>query len=244
MLLARLKAYGVAEHGVSPVQNYLSGRSQRVKVGDKFSSWLPVIKGVPQGSVLRPLFFSVFMNDLFYFLKGVCINAYADDKKIYASDKDPVKLEIRLQCQLLEANHWFGMNDMFTHPDKYRAMILGNTNYTFSFKENETNIPVKDSIDLLGVNIDKNLQFNSHVENICTKVNNQINVISRFRKIVPTDVKCKLYKAFIVPYFRYCSAVWHFCGAPNRHKLENLNKRALRIVLDEKSALPGATKQI
>ena len=65
--------------------------------------------------------------------------------------------------------------------------------------------------------------------------NNQVNVISRFRKIVPTDVKCKLYKAFIVPYFRYCSAVWHFCGTRNRNKLEHLNKRALRIVLDEKS---------
>ena len=76
---------------------------------------------------------------------------------------------------------------------------------------NDTNIPVKDSIDLLEVDINKNLQFNSHVENICSKVNNQINVISRFRKIVPTDVKCKLYKAFIVPYFKYCSAVWHFC---------------------------------
>ena len=139
------------------------------------------------------------MNDLFYFLQGVCINAYADDEQIYASDKDPVKLEMSLQCQLLEADNWFGINGMITNPDKYQAMILGNTNYTFSFKVNDTNIPVKDNIDLLGVNIDKNLQFNSHVQNICTKVNNQINVISRFRKIVPTDVKCKLYKAFIAP---------------------------------------------
>ena len=235
LLLAKLKAYGVAEEGVALLRNYLSGRSQRVKVGDKFSSWLPVIKGVPQGSVLGPLFFNVFMNDLFYFLQGVCINAYADDEQIYASDKDPVKLEMSLQCQLLEADHWFGINGMITNPDKYQAMILGNTNYTFSFKVNDTNIPVKDNIDLLGVNIDKNLQFNSHVKNICTKVNNKINVISLFRKIVPTDVKCKLYKAFIAPYFRYCSAVWHFGGARNRHNLESLNKRALRIVLDEKA---------
>ena len=114
-------------------------------------------------------------------------------------------------------------------------MILGNTKYTFSFKVNDINIPLKDNIGLLGVNIDKNLQFNSHVKNIGTKVNNQVNVISRFRKIVPTAVKCKLYKGFIFLYFRYCSAVWHFCGARNRDKLENLNKRALRIVLDEKS---------
>ena len=148
------------------------------------------------------------MNDLFYFLKGVCVNAYADDEQMYASDKDPlVKFEMKLQCQLLEAEQWFGMNVMITNPDKYQAMILGNTNYIFSFTVNDINIPVKDNIDLLGVNIDNNLQFSSHVKNICTKVNNQINVISRFRKIVPTDVKCKLYKAFIVPYFRYCSAV-------------------------------------
>ena len=93
------------------------------------------------------------------------------------------------------------------------------------------------NIDLSGVNIDKNPQFYSHVKNICTKVNNQINVISHFRKIVPTctDMKCKLYKAFIAPYFRYCSAVWHFCRAQNRNNLEHLNKRALSIALDEKS---------
>ena len=175
LLLAKLKAYGVAEHGVALLRNYLSGRSQRVKVGDKFSSWLPVIKGIPQGSLLGPLFFNVFMNDLFYLLKGVCINAYADDEQIYASDKDPVKLEMKLQCQLLEADQWFGMNGMITNPDKYQAMILGNTNYTFSFTVNDTNIPVKDNIDLLGVNIDKNLQFNSHVRNICTIKGQQSN---------------------------------------------------------------------
>ena len=62
---------------------------------------------------------------------------------------------------------------------------------------NDTNIPVKDNSDLLGVNIDKNLQFNSQIKNICAKVNNQINVISCFRKKVPTDVKCKLYKALL-----------------------------------------------
>ena len=115
-------------------------------------------------------------------------------------------IEMRLQCQRLEADQ-FGMNDMITNPDKYQAMILGNTNYNFNFKVNDINIPTKDNVDLVGVNIDKNLKFNSHVKNICTKVNNQINVISRFRKVVSPDVKCKFHKAFIVPHLRYCSAV-------------------------------------
>ena len=128
------------------------------------------------------------MSDLFYFLKGVCINACADDEQIYSSDKDPVKLVMKRHCQLLEADQWFGMNGTITYPDKYQVTILGNTNYTSSFTVNDINIPVKDNIDLLGVNIDINLRFNSHVKNICTKVNNQINVVSRFRKMVPTDV--------------------------------------------------------
>ena len=93
---------------------------------------------------------------------------------------------------------------------------VGNTIYTFSFNVNNNNIPVKDNIDLFGVNSDKNLQFNSHAKNICRKVDNQINVIARFRKIVLTDVKCKFYKAFIIQYFRYCSAVWHFCGTQSK----------------------------
>lgn len=104
------------------------------------------------------------------------------------------------------------MNGMISIPDKYQAMVLGNTNHAFSFHVNSIKIPVTDSADLLGVSIDKNLQFNSHVKNICTNVNNQVNGISRFRKIVPPAVKCKIYKAFIVPYLRYCSAVWRFVG--------------------------------
>ena len=111
-----------------------------------------------------------------------------------------MKLEMKLQCQLLEADQCSGMNGMITNPDKCQAMILGNTNYTFSFTVNDTNISVKDGIDLLGVNTDKN----SHVKTFVQR---------------STDVKCKLYKAFIVPYFSYCSAVWHFCGARNRNQI-------------------------
>lgn len=65
-----------------------------------------------------------------------------------------MNLELKLQCQLLEADQWFGMNGMITNPDKYQAMILGSKNYTFSFTVNDINIPVKDNLDLLGVNIE------------------------------------------------------------------------------------------
>ena len=105
-------------------------------------------------------------------------------------------------------------------------IALGNTNHAFSFHVNSIKIPVTDSIDLLGVNINKNLQFNSHVKNICTfyRVNNQVNVISGFRKIVLTANKCKIFKAFIVSYFRYCSAVVAFVGLKIETNYSNLTK--------------------
>ena len=110
------KAYGVANTFCCEI---ICLEDHRVRVDDKFSSWLLVIKGVLQASVLGPLFLNVFMNSLFYFLKGECINAYADD----VSDRDPLRLEKRLLCQILEGDDWFGMNGMITNLDKYQGMI-------------------------------------------------------------------------------------------------------------------------
>lgn len=91
---AKSKAYGVAN--TLFCCEIIGLEDHRVRVDDKFSSWLLVIKGVLQASVLGPLFLNVFMNSLFYFLKGECINAYADD----VSDRDPLRLEKRLLCQI------------------------------------------------------------------------------------------------------------------------------------------------
>ena len=66
-------------------------------------------------------------------------------------------------------------------------------------------------VEIFGMEIDKKLNFSSHISNVCKKINNQLNVMLRFRKIIPGGTLLKLYKAFILPYFYYCSSVWHFC---------------------------------
>ena len=93
LLLAKLKAYGVGERSFVLFNYYLSGRQHRVKMGDTFSSWKGVIKGVPQGGVLGPVFFNIFINDLFYWLTQCKLHAYADDHQLYSSNIDPVALE-------------------------------------------------------------------------------------------------------------------------------------------------------
>ena len=84
--------------------------------------------------------------------------------------------------------------------------------------------------------IDNNLNFSKHISNVCKKINNQFNVMLRFRKLIREEILFKLYKAYILPHFYYCSSVWHFCGARKADKLEALNKRILRFILGDYSS--------
>ena len=106
------------------------------------------------------------------------------------------------------ANRWYRQNGMLTNENENQALILGKSEYTFSF-------PTKASIDILGMNIDNNLIFHNYISLLCINVNNQFNVMLRFRNLISKDTQVKLYKAYIFPHFDYCSTVWHFCSANN-----------------------------
>ena len=92
---------------------------------------------------------------------------------------------------------------------------------------------VQKSIELFGMTVDDNLCFDEHVCNICKKISNQFNVISRFCKLIPATIVLRLYKVFIVSHFFYCSTIWHFCDSRNRDNLETLNKCILWVILND-----------
>ena len=110
LLLAKLKAYGLGETSIELLRCYLSGRIQRVKIGDTFSEWELARRGVSQGSVLGPIFFNVHVNDLFYHIKQANLNVCADDEQLYSSDKDLETLNTRLGHELGIANSWYERN--------------------------------------------------------------------------------------------------------------------------------------
>ena len=154
------------------------------------------------------------------------MKAYADDEQLYDSDIDPAEPEKRLLRELNTANTWYKNNGTIVNPEKHQAMVLGTTNYTFSF-------PVKNSIELFGMTIDTEMNFKEHLATICNKINSQYSVKTRFGKLVSSDTLPRLYKAFILPHFYYCSTVWHFCNNRDSDKLETLNKRILRFTFKD-----------
>ena len=208
------------------LKDYLHGRMQRVKVGDTSSDWQEVRRGVPQGSVLGPMFFNIFINDLFLQIKTVQLNMYADDGQLYTADTDPVSLERRISREVSSANAWYEINGMIANPSKHQRMILGKTDHQLNFS-------VNDLVELFGVTIDKDLMFKQHVSSICKKVNNQFSVMTRFGKLMSTETMLRLYKAFILPHFYYCSMVWHFSSKQDSDKLDLLNKRILRFIFKD-----------
>ena len=168
-LLAKLNAYGFSLPALRLIQSYLSNRKQRTKINSEFSSWEEILFGVPQGSVLGPLLFNIFLCDLFSIMNDVDFPNYADDNTPFFVGNTLVEVIFKLQSDSKTLFQWFADNLMKTTPDKSHFTCSSNL---------KTSIMIENR-KLLGVFFDSKLTFQSHIDNICKKVTHKSNVISR-----------------------------------------------------------------
>ena len=172
-----------------------------------------------------------FRNDLAYITEEE-ISIYADDHQIFASGSSTSIVEGMSEGSKI--TRWYKENLVQVNVQKYQPMVLGAESEAnnINLDINEVNIEQLKSIKLFGVFLDSELNFNEHISSVCRKASQQIGVLRRLRKIIPTHSKLQLYKAVILPHLTYCSTIGHFCRASDKRKVDRLQERALRVVFN------------
>ena len=197
LTICKLFVYGLSRDACTLIASYLFRRKQRVKIGNIKSEWGETNKGVPQGSILGPLIFNIFLNDLFYFVKQGNIYNYADDNSISVSHKELTILSRQLQAEAEVTVQWFFDNAMEANPTKFQGLLLkGNKQASeFSVSVQGQEIEFSKSITALGICIDENLTFDEHANDICTKASRQISALQR---LIPDLSTCRAGRLFIL----------------------------------------------
>ena len=209
LLLAKLSAYGLGEKSLKLMHSYLSNRKHRVRIGSHLSSWLGILLGVPQGSILGPLLFNIFINDLFYILRK--ISNFADDNTLFSTGPTIDDVNSFLISQLYLILEWFKHNSMVANPSKFQLIYPGTFNANLSLSVGNIEIKSVDIVKLLGVKIDSKLSFIPHVRDICKKSNQKLRALRRARNLLSEDQAKLLVNAYILSPFNYCPLVWMFC---------------------------------
>ena len=154
-------------------------------MGHSCSEWELVAQGVPQGSILGPLIFNNFVNDIFYVLEKVCnLYRYADDDSLLNTHHFIADLKNNLETSATVAIQWFDVNGMWSNQAKFEAMILNNQPDArdISLCVNEMNTPLKPCVKLLGIFLDYKLNFSDHVTHVCNRASKQTNAVWRVAK--------------------------------------------------------------
>ena len=236
ILLNKIQAYGIKGNSFSWFQSYLSQRSHFVKTNNILSSTTPVEIGVPQGTVLGPALFLLFVNDLLLTLENnVCkIYMYADDITIYCSSSNLTAAEENLQNTINLIQSWFQSNKLLLNPKKSTVMLIGSRQRVYdqilNITINGVKLEQKDSTKLLGVLIDKHLTWTNNSESLARDLSRRLPLLNRLSYILPRKSLKIVYNCLFQSKIDYCLTVWGHCSKKNLNLIQKIQNRAARII--------------
>ena len=245
-LILKLRHYGIIGPTLHWITAFLTNRTQRVVLDGSSSDSVPVSSGVPQGTVLGPLLFLLYINDLPLSISaGSSTRLFADDSLIFR----PIKTHddcIQLQRDLDALEQWESTWQMTFRPDKCKLIRFTRSHTPIPFTYTLHNQPLTNtrSHKYLGITLSSNLEFDTHIHNITNKANRTLGFLRRNLHNCTPDIKHVAYNTLVRPTLEYCSAVWDPYTIDNRYKLEQINTRAARFITHNYTQTPGITSQL
>ena len=243
LLLRKLKLYNVSANTLKLLTSYLTNRHQCVTINTSISTLKPMDHGVPQGSILGPMLFSVYINDLPLCVKSTC-ELFADDTTIHTSNTDIDSLTKTLQQSTNDLIKWTELNHMSLHPQKTKCMLITSRQKRQNLSHKLPSICIKNEPieqithhKVLGITIDENLNWHHHISYLCKCTSQKVYQLSKIKHFLDPTSRKLFFQAHIQSSIDYASTLWDSASANAKKPLLSLYKRALKLVLLKKSSL-------
>ena len=231
ILLSKLSHYGIRGSALIWFTSYITNRKQFLCFMNEESTHLDITCGVPQGSILGPLLFLIYINDLGTLCDNIFTLLFADDTSLLFTGRDLDILIDNVNATLKICLDWFNSNKLSVNLDKTNYMIFGTKSINNSpVKVNNTFLEQIFHCKFLGVWIDSKLNWKYHILNISSKLSKIIGIFKKIRWKLGKDILTQLYYTLAYPYFLYCNVIWAANYPSNLDKLSKIQKKLVRII--------------
>ena len=233
ILLTKLYHYGIRGNALDWFSSYLSDRQQYVTYNGVSSSPKSITCGVPQGSILGPLLFLIYINDLAKICTHTFCIMFADDSNMFHSGTNIEQMQNILNTELAKISKWLKVNKLSLNIDKTHFMLFKghrHKDYNIEIYIDGKRISEVNQSKFLGVLIDNKLKWNHHISLIASKISRGIGLMIKARNFLNKSTLTNLYYSFIYPYFIYCNHIWGSAYATHLKKLIVLQKKVVRII--------------